>query len=107
MARAASVSPGRQAPSQTPYDRDVFSWSVEQASLLREGRFHELDVANVAEEIESGGRSERSALTSCLARVMRHMLRWDRQPETRRPSRATSIRVHRSRHSGRSVTIPA
>ena len=41
------------------YDEDFFAWTVEQARLLRAGEFSGFDVANIAEEIESVGRSDR------------------------------------------------
>ena len=35
------------------YDKDLFVWACRNAQLLREGRFAEVDIENVAEEIES------------------------------------------------------
>jgi hypothetical protein len=35
------------------YDHDFYTWTQKQARLLREGRFAELDVADVVEEIET------------------------------------------------------
>ena len=48
------------------YEVDFYGWTQEQARLLREGRFAELDVANVVEEIETLGRGERRELVSRL-----------------------------------------
>ena len=42
----------RQEP---PYDDDVYGWSLHQAELLRAGRYDDVDIENVAEEIESWG----------------------------------------------------
>jgi hypothetical protein len=39
------------------YDQDFYAWTQEQAALLREGALHDLDVTNLAEEIESLGKS--------------------------------------------------
>jgi hypothetical protein len=44
----------------TLYDSDFYAWANEQAALLRAGRLSEADVENIAEEIESMGRSERT-----------------------------------------------
>jgi hypothetical protein len=41
----------------TPIDADFALWSAEQGALLREGRLDRLDRENLAEEIESLGRS--------------------------------------------------
>ena len=36
-----------QAPARTEYERDFYSWLMEQARLLREGRFDALDRDNL------------------------------------------------------------
>ena len=36
----------------TSYDQDVVAWAREQAALLRAGRFGEIDVEHIADEIE-------------------------------------------------------
>jgi Domain of unknown function DUF29 len=41
------------------YDEDFYAWTVEQARLLRSGKLSSLDVENLAEEIESLGRSDK------------------------------------------------
>ena len=40
------------------YDRDFYAWANEQAALLRAGRLADADIENIAEEIETMGRSE-------------------------------------------------
>lgn len=37
------------------YDRDVYTWSREQADMIRAGKWTQIDRENVAEEIESLG----------------------------------------------------
>jgi hypothetical protein len=37
------------------YDRDLYSWAVEQAALLRAGRIIEADAGNIAEELDDVG----------------------------------------------------
>ncbi len=68
------------------YDEDFAAWSDEQARLLRAGDFDALDIANVAEEIESLGRSNRHELKSRLTVLLAHLLKWRHQPERRTPS---------------------
>jgi hypothetical protein len=75
----------------------AYSWALEQARLLREGRWDEIDLGNVAEEIEGVARSEYHALQSHLARVIQHMLKWDDQEGRRARSWVGSIDVHRVR----------
>lgn len=40
----------------TPYETDVIAWAKEQAALLWYGRFSEIDIARIAEEIEDVGK---------------------------------------------------
>jgi hypothetical protein len=87
------------APSDTPeraeYERDLYSWSREQARLVREGRWDLVDRENVAEEIESLGRTEFNKLESALRVLLMHMLKWDHQPERRSRSWALTIDTQR------------
>ena len=62
------------------YDRDFYAWANQQAALLRAGRTQEVDLENVAEEIESMGRSEKRELISRLAVLLLHLLKWQFQP---------------------------
>jgi hypothetical protein len=62
------------------YDQDFYAWTQEQAALLREGAVHELDFVNLAEEIESLGKSDRRALGSHLRNLLMHLLKWQYQP---------------------------
>lgn len=83
------------APALARYDEDFARWAFEQAAALREGRLKALDIENIAEELETLGRGEFSALKSALAVIVTHMLKWDHQPERRSRSWAISIRVQR------------
>ena len=69
--------------SNTLYDRDFYAWANEQAALLRAGRLSEADIENIAEEIESMGRSEKRDLVSRLTVVLLHLLKWQFQPSHR------------------------
>jgi len=65
------------------YDRDFYAWANEQAALLRAGKLSDADVANIAEEIESMGRSEKRELVSRLVVLLLHLLKWQYQPARR------------------------
>ena len=41
------------------YEKDFYAWAIHNAQLLREGKLSEIDVENIAEEIESIGKSEK------------------------------------------------
>ena len=62
------------------YDDDFFRWTVEQADLLRRGRFAEADLANIVEEIETLGRSEKRELESAYRLICLHLLKMVFQP---------------------------
>ena len=67
--------------TKTLYDTDFAEWSDRTAELLRTGRFSELDIANLAEEVEDLGRSVRGAVRSQLQRLMMHKIKQQLQPE--------------------------
>ena len=79
------------------YDEDVLLWSRQQARLLREGRFSELDVEHLADEIEDVGKSEKRELASRCAVLMAHLLKWRFQPSIRSSSWRATIRDQRKR----------
>jgi hypothetical protein len=91
-----SVPPSRRSAT-TSYGKDVIVWSQEQARLLRAGRFAELDVEHLADEIEDVGKSEKRELASRMAVLLAHLLKWSRQPEIRTNSWRSTIIVQRKR----------
>jgi hypothetical protein len=83
------------APSTVDYERDFHAWCMEQAAALR-GRARPgvndgLDYANLAEEIECLGRSQRSAIRSQLRIILLHLLKWRHQPQKRSDGWTTSM----------------
>jgi hypothetical protein len=69
--------------SVTLHDQDFHAWTLQQATLLRQGRWAEADIEHVAEELECMGASERRELIHRLAVLMAHLLKWQFQPELR------------------------
>ncbi len=65
----------------TLYDDDILLWSEQQAEIIRglgatrRDLPNELDVENVAEEIESVGRSELNAVESQLQNILVHLMK--------------------------------
>jgi len=57
------------------YHGDFALWALEQARLLGEGRFGALDMANLIDEVESLGRSQRTELRTRLGRLVEHLLK--------------------------------
>jgi hypothetical protein len=77
------------------YETDFYSWTQEQANLLKLGRLMELDVQNLIEEVEDMGANKRSALKSRLTVLMAHLLKWQFQPE--RKSRSWQLTINEQR----------
>ncbi|MBV9286567.1 MAG: DUF29 domain-containing protein [Hyphomicrobiales bacterium] len=63
------------------YDTDLYEWTKAQADALRRRATNEVDWDNVAEEIESLGRSDRREIGSRLENLLLHLLKWKYQPE--------------------------
>ncbi len=79
----------------TPYETDYAQWCAEQSALLREGRVSDLDRENLAEEIESLGRSDRREIRSRMRVLIAHLLKWEFQPGHRCHSWQSSISEQR------------
>ena len=77
------------------YETDFYAWTVEQARFLRNEDWSNLDISNLAEEIESFGRQEQSQLESRLEVLIGHLLKWEFQPNKRSKSWLFTIREQR------------
>ena len=79
------------------YEEDFYRWTQDTAELIRQGRWDALDRENLAEEIESLGRSDRRELSSRLEVLIMHLLKWSMQPEYRCGSWKATIGEQRDR----------
>lgn len=70
---------------------DFSVWIHQTAQLLRESRWHEIDVPNLIEAVEALGKSERRGIVSQLTRLLLHLLKWQYQPQRRSDSWLDSI----------------
>ncbi|NJN86464.1 MAG: DUF29 domain-containing protein [Leptolyngbyaceae cyanobacterium SL_7_1] len=77
------------------YEADFYAWTQEQASLLRDRQWGQLDLPNLIEEIESLGRQERQELRNRLGILIGHLLKWNYQPQRRSRSWFATIRIQR------------
>jgi predicted DNA-binding ribbon-helix-helix protein len=82
--------------SESLYDRDFYTWTLEQSRLLRLGQLNSVDVKNLAEEIEDMGKREKRELTSRLRVLLVHLLKWKFQPEQRSGSWSSTTRTQRN-----------
>lgn len=77
------------------YDLDFYGWTQHQSSLLRLGRWQELDVENLVEEITSLGKQQKQELRNRLGVLIGHLLKWKYQPALRGKSWRATIREQR------------
>ena len=84
----------------TLYDEDFAAWSKQQADALRSaargGSNQALDWKNLAEEVESLGRSERRELRSQLSRAIQHLAKLEHS-SANDPRRGLSETVNQAR----------
>ena len=66
------------------YNADFYQWTRQQAALLRQGQLNRLDARNLAEKIESRGKSDHRAIGSHLANILSHLLKWRHQLQLKR-----------------------
>ncbi len=79
------------------YEEDFVLWLEHQVELLRQGRLSELDLENLAEEVEDIGRSQRRAVESELSVILIHLLKYQFQPSKRSRSWTDTLLEHRGR----------
>ncbi len=77
------------------YEADFVLWLERQAELLRQGRVHDLDLENLAEEVESIGRSDKREVYNRLTVLLVHLLKYQFQPNKRTRSWRSTIREQR------------
>ncbi|MBD1907127.1 DUF29 domain-containing protein [Funiculus sociatus GB2-A5] len=80
---------------QNLYETDFYAWTQQQALLLQQQQWTQLDLPNLIEEIESLGKQQRAELRNRLSVLIGHLLKWEYQPERRSRSWLATIRVQR------------
>jgi hypothetical protein len=82
--------------SKTLYEQDYGLWAEQMADLIEAGRFGELDIENLEEEVRDLSKRERDRLLSSLRLIVHHLLMWDYQPQCRSRSWQGSIQRERA-----------
>jgi hypothetical protein len=82
-------------PANDLYEIDFYVWTQEQARLLRERRWADLDLDNLVDEVSSVGSSEKREIRNRLTKLLAHLLKWKYQPGHRGPSWRRTIRDQR------------
>ena len=89
------------AKLQTLYETDYYAWTKEQAARLRElaeARSNlPLDLENLAEEVESLGRSDLRTCRSQIQRLMEHLVKLEHSPATQ-PRRRWALSIREGRY---------
>ena len=82
----SAPKPKGNGPTDSLYGRDFFLWTQEQAEALRraarEGSNLPLDWENLAEEIESLGKSDRRGIEGRISQVIIHLWKLACSPAT-------------------------
>ena len=84
-------------PAEHLYEQDFYAWSRRQAELLRAGRFSDLDLGHLAEEVEDLGENVYRSVRSRVRTIVEHLLKLGHSPasEPKRGWRET-IRTQRA-----------
>ena len=74
------------------YDTDLYAWANTNAELLRQGKYQQIDVGHLIEEIEDMGKSQQHAIASHLRNLLMHLLKWQYQSDKQTRSWKFTIR---------------
>ena len=77
------------------YEADETAWLEQTAEFVRAGRFDQLDPGTLAEYLTDMAKRDRREVVSRLVVVLKHLLKWDHQPERRSRSWSGTIATQR------------
>ncbi len=77
------------------YEKDEHLWLMENVKLLREGKWEQADLQNIAEILEDMGKRDLREVVSRMKVLMIHLLKWMYQAEARSSSWKGTIRHQR------------
>ena len=80
----------------TDYESDYYGWLNETAKAVEEGRWSDIDAAQLAEELMDMSKSERRGIESHLQRILMNILKIRYQPG--RHSRSWDLSIAEARH---------
>jgi uncharacterized protein DUF29 len=85
-------------PGNAPsYEADFVAWLEDQARRARRGEAGELDLQNIAEELEGMARCDRREIRNRLIVLLIHLLKYTAQPRRRSSGWLATIGEQRSR----------
>jgi Domain of unknown function DUF29 len=62
------------------YEEDFYSWAKAQADLLRAGRYSDLDLEHLIEEVDDLGESLKRSVRSRIRTIIEHLLKLEHSP---------------------------
>jgi hypothetical protein len=63
-----------------PYEQDFHAWAKAQADLLRTGRYSDLDLQHLIEEVDDLGDSLKRSVRSGIRTIIEHLLKLEHSP---------------------------
>lgn len=78
-------------PNKNIYETDYDSWLASQIQLLQQGKWDDLDIPHLVEELEGLNKSNKREMYSYLVALLAHLLKWQYQPLKRKGSWDASI----------------
>jgi hypothetical protein len=69
----------KPTPAQL-YEQDFYAWTKAQAGLLRAGRYADLDLEHLIEEVDDLGESLKRSVRSRIRTIMEHFLKLEHFP---------------------------
>ena len=79
------------------FDQDFHAWVLEQIELLKGGRFADLDIEHLVDELRAVAMAEESEIDNRLVVLLHHLLKWEFQPQRRSNSWRATILEQRKR----------
>jgi hypothetical protein len=77
------------------YEADETAWLEATADLVRDGRLDQVDPNTLAEYLTDMARRDRREVTSRLAVLIAHLLKWQYQPERRTGGWRETVEIQR------------
>jgi len=72
-----------ELPLHVLFERDETAWLDAMARLAAEGRYAEMDHANLSEYLSDMAKRDRREVASRLVTLLTHLLKWEHQPGNR------------------------
>src|ERR1700730_3543801 len=97
LSRGDGVTPMTRTADAPSYEEDFVAWLEDQAQRARRRQADELDLENIAEELEGMARSEGREIRNRLIALLIHLLKYSAQTRRRSSRLLVTIGEQRSR----------